>query len=51
MKRVEIVGQSASSYFAPNLKVLDVRAEVGFSASLPDLEIEGGESWNDVERN
>ncbi len=51
MKRVKIAGKVVPLYFAPNLKVLNVRAEVGFSASLPDLEIEGGESWNDIERN
>ncbi len=48
MKRVEIARKVEVAYCAPNLQVLNVLTEAGFSVSLPELDVEKGEEWGEA---
>ena len=48
MKRVKTVCKAEVAYCAPNLQVLNVLTEAGFSVSLPELDVEKGEEWGEA---
>lgn len=50
MKSLQFIETKGVAYCAPTMKVLRVFAEEGFSVSLPDLDVEDGAEWDEVER-
>lgn len=48
MKSFAFFGGGNSEYLTPTIKISNVRIEQGFNASLPALDVEEGESWEDV---
>ncbi len=50
MKKLQFIETNGATYCAPTMKVLRVFIEEGFSVSLPDLDVEDGAKWDEVER-
>jgi hypothetical protein len=50
MRSLQFLKTDGVGYSAPTMKVLRVFAEEGFSVSLPDLDVEDGEEWDEVVR-